>query len=418
MATWLIDSGTLTDIADAIRAKTGSAATIQVSDLATEIANIPTGGTINKTRNITCLAAYNFSAGDRVAISTGFLSIFSDPPSSAVNRLAMNKTKTTLAAAINNSPYITIYDITTSPETKLSNPDTLPTGSASAITFNEAGTLCAVGHSTSPYLTVYDTTTTPWTKLTNPNTLPGGKVLDIAFNKTGTLCLCAHQSSPYMTAYDTTTTPWTKLTNPVNLPINSGSAACFTDDGTKAALAWGAKIFIYDTTTTPWTKTNQISKSSTFSAVKYFNNDTRLIALFGTSPYLLLYDTSTYTEINNILPEDLPNGGTYMKLSEDEQELSIFTTSNQYKSYILDVNGDTFTYRRPYPINYTYDAEWKGTNIYIGRGSSTYMQKYDATNLYATTYNTIDQSTIYKTLGYVKNNMSINDIGPAVEIFY
>lgn len=44
MATWLIQSQTLVDIADAIRAKTGSSADIQVSDLATEIANIPTGG--------------------------------------------------------------------------------------------------------------------------------------------------------------------------------------------------------------------------------------------------------------------------------------------------------------------------------------------------------------------------------------
>ena len=44
MATWIIQSQTLTDIADAIRAKTGSAAEIQVSDLATEISNIPTGG--------------------------------------------------------------------------------------------------------------------------------------------------------------------------------------------------------------------------------------------------------------------------------------------------------------------------------------------------------------------------------------
>ena len=43
MATWLIQSQTLVDIADAIRAKTGSSATIQVSDLATEITNIPTG---------------------------------------------------------------------------------------------------------------------------------------------------------------------------------------------------------------------------------------------------------------------------------------------------------------------------------------------------------------------------------------
>jgi len=43
MSKWVIDSGTLTDIADAVRAKTGGSSNIEVSDLATEIANIPQG---------------------------------------------------------------------------------------------------------------------------------------------------------------------------------------------------------------------------------------------------------------------------------------------------------------------------------------------------------------------------------------
>lgn len=41
MAVWLIDSDILVDIADAIRAKDGTSAAIQVSDLAARIAALP-----------------------------------------------------------------------------------------------------------------------------------------------------------------------------------------------------------------------------------------------------------------------------------------------------------------------------------------------------------------------------------------
>lgn len=44
MSKWIIDSSTLTDIADAVREKTGSQESIQVDEIAGEIENIPTGG--------------------------------------------------------------------------------------------------------------------------------------------------------------------------------------------------------------------------------------------------------------------------------------------------------------------------------------------------------------------------------------
>ena len=44
MSKYVIDSSTLTSIADAVRAKTGSTATIKVSDIPTEISKISGGG--------------------------------------------------------------------------------------------------------------------------------------------------------------------------------------------------------------------------------------------------------------------------------------------------------------------------------------------------------------------------------------
>lgn len=47
MAKYLIDSDTLTDIADAIREQTGESGSIQVSQMAQEIENIEGGGSMN-----------------------------------------------------------------------------------------------------------------------------------------------------------------------------------------------------------------------------------------------------------------------------------------------------------------------------------------------------------------------------------
>ena len=44
MSKYVIDSSTLTSIADAVRAKTGSTNTIKVSDIPTEISKITGGG--------------------------------------------------------------------------------------------------------------------------------------------------------------------------------------------------------------------------------------------------------------------------------------------------------------------------------------------------------------------------------------
>ena len=47
-------------------------------------------------------------------------------------------------------------------------------------------------HMTSPYITIYDTTTTPYTKLSNPTTLPARHGYGCAFNHDGTRLAVAH----------------------------------------------------------------------------------------------------------------------------------------------------------------------------------------------------------------------------------
>ncbi len=81
------------------------------------------------------------------------------------------------------------------------NPTTRPTGNAFGCAFNHNGTRLAVAHYSSPYITIYDTTTTPYTKLSNPTALPTDSSTGCAFNHDGTRLAVTHDSSPYITAY-------------------------------------------------------------------------------------------------------------------------------------------------------------------------------------------------------------------------
>jgi len=69
MSNYLIQDSTLTDIADAIRGKTGSQATIDVADFATEITNIPSGGSTEEPIKWVYTASgsadtYNYTPGE------------------------------------------------------------------------------------------------------------------------------------------------------------------------------------------------------------------------------------------------------------------------------------------------------------------------------------------------------------------
>jgi len=84
---------------------------------------------------------------------------------------------------------------------KLSNPTTLPASTGRGCAFNHNGTRLAVAHDSSPYITIYDTTTTPYTKLSNPTTLPASTAYGCAFSHDGVRLAVAHEGSPYITAY-------------------------------------------------------------------------------------------------------------------------------------------------------------------------------------------------------------------------
>jgi surface protein len=221
--------------------------TVRNSDnLPATIASITGGGgggaEITGADEIDVIAQANINKGDTVRVTAGTTGIYVETtpttlPASSAYRCAFNHNGTRLAVTHNSSPYITIYDTTTTPYTKLSNPTTLPAGDGRGCAFNHDGTRLAVAHGKSPYITIYDTTTTPYTKLSNPTTLPASTGYGCAFNHDGTRLAVAHSSSPYITIYDTTTTPYTKLSDPTTLPAYYGLGCAFNHNGTRLAVA-------------------------------------------------------------------------------------------------------------------------------------------------------------------------------------
>ena len=120
------------------------------------------GSSINKLRTETVVAQNTFTAGDTAYIisATGTvtpeINAVSTPPTGTGCGAAFNHDGTRCAIVCDTSPYVTIYDTTTSPWTKIANPSTLPTGTGNGAAFNHDGTRCAIAHGNSPYVTIYD----------------------------------------------------------------------------------------------------------------------------------------------------------------------------------------------------------------------------------------------------------------------
>jgi hypothetical protein len=81
--------------------------------------------------------------------------------------------------AHNSSPYISIYDITTSFGSKWSDPGSLPINAGRGIAF--APGVVGLAHFSSPYISIYDITTSFGSKWSNPSSLPPSTGWGIAF---------------------------------------------------------------------------------------------------------------------------------------------------------------------------------------------------------------------------------------------
>lgn len=120
---------------------------------------------------------------------------------------------------------------------------TQPAGTVFDIAFSADSALCAVAHTTTPFLTVYDTSSTPWTKLADVSSLPAGNGSCVSWLGSSYLCI-GHAGSPYKTIYKVS--DWSKLTSPFNSAPAALGTARYSPDGTMLAVSANPNLYIYD----------------------------------------------------------------------------------------------------------------------------------------------------------------------------
>ena len=175
-----------------------------------------------------------------------------------------------------------------------------------------------MGASNSPWIYVYDTTTTPYTKLSDPANLAAGAIKGISWSSDGTILNCVFaQQSPYIIIYDTTTTPYSKLANPDAIPLGAATSCALRPDGTRfviTGLLAATALWLYDTSSgAPYT---QLPGPSMYPA-GYQNGSawspdgTRLALATNNAPYYCVYCFGQAVACKAQNKVDTTMGGSY-----------------------------------------------------------------------------------------------------------
>lgn len=155
------------------------------------------------------LSVYTISGSSFTELHSPGNPTFSVPslPGGSLRGLAFSKDSSFLACAHSSSPFVTIYSISGSTFTKITNPSTLPASAAYAVDFLANENL-AVAHVNSPYLTIYSISGSTFTKLTDPAALPDGDANGISFTPDGRYLAVSH-STGYLQVYKTSSSATT-----------------------------------------------------------------------------------------------------------------------------------------------------------------------------------------------------------------
>lgn len=137
----------------------------------------------------------------------GFGTKYANPatlPASGTSTV-FNNDKTKLVVGADITPFIYMYNWSLGFGTKVSDPGSIPPDIVNNVTINPAGTTIALAVNASPYVLAYSGVSGGFgTKYANPATLPTGAPYGVSFNFTGTQLAYANTGiNPFVTAY-----PW------------------------------------------------------------------------------------------------------------------------------------------------------------------------------------------------------------------
>lgn len=277
----------------------------------------------------------------------------SDPvtvPTGTANGVSCSPNSEYVAAAHSITPFLSIYIRNGGEIFKLPDPATLPTGTGNTCAFSPNGEFLAVGHGTTPFITIYQRSGSTFTKLTDPATLPASAGLGVSWSPNGEFLSVAHATTPFVTIYRRSGTTFTKLTDPATLPTGAGKYTHWSYDGRFLAVGHTTSpyVTIYERTAgSTFTKISDpaILPAGDVSSVGFSPNGEFLICGRGVAtPFFDVYQISgtTFTKITSGItgnPSSIPNAVAW---SPDSRYVAFPHSSGQFIS-IFERSGTTFT---------------------------------------------------------------------------
>ena len=417
----------LLDIADAIRAKSqGQDPLLFPSEFISEIGSIPTGASITGQTDVTVKAMEKIAQGDTLYIYKPMQAMFVDRLAGDCHKIAWKQDGTRLAITHGDSPRISIYDTSTWPYTKISNPGTLPAGSSWGCSWSPDGTRLAVAHASSPYITIYDTTTTPYTKISNPDTLPASIGYGCSWSPDGTRLAVAHASSPYITIYDTTTTPYTKISNPDTLPTGTANGCSWSPDGKRLAVAHASSPYmtVYNTEATPYTKLTSPTSLPTGAAndCAWSADGERLAIGHGSSRYLSIYNTATtpYTRLTTGAMSGAVHQMQFYGSGHQYIAVTLYNGLGARNAGVYDIDNNTISYSKFGPFSKGYGCAYSPDFKKIAFAAFESLMNlfvYEYSETEAEKASNVASYSMGGCYGYAKSSIASGSTGAAAVLF-
>jgi hypothetical protein len=342
-------------------------------------------------------------------------SVFSTAPSSAATTVAFNSDGTQLAIGTTGGLFLYVYTITRSTDTfTLNSPATMPTGQVNEVAYNynsgTASTVLVCAHAVSPFMTVYSISGTTYTKMSNPATLPAAATTCCGINNGGSHILVHSASVLYLYTQSGSTLTNVAITTPVPSTCNKMS---YNSAGTQITFCYNTAAYVYSISGTTYTRiyptyTGTLANPSGPGVVSaiYSNSDTYQTIIRYSWPYVVRYNITsgpTFTTTGyppGVGPIDqtlFTNGAYVAKWSSSGSLLAVGTISSTPNA-IFSNSGGTLTRLAASGTVQTSscnDLSWyKSTKLAFGQGSSPYFKAYSVSG---TTFTAISNPTTLPT---------------------
>lgn len=229
-----------------------------------------------------------------------------------------------------------LYIYNESDFTQVSSPATLPV-TPQRCHYSHDGNYLAVSSFSSPYVIIYDTTTTPYSKLSDPGTLPTGSCFSVKFNNAGDKLAVGYNTDAIIYNFPSLT-----VDGVIDLPGTPREFSWNSDDSLLAVGMSDGPTFaeIYETSGYTLEEVPAVQPAGGARSCSFISGGNRLVFAHATSPYLTVYDTNDWSKIAD--PSTIPSAICYgIAASDDGSEFTITTSGTEqllrYKSSSLEV---------------------------------------------------------------------------------